>query len=72
MGSSLAMRHFLSALGKQVTNIVPTSFPDFLAWLPGVEAIVQYEQNPEAAAQALRDADLVICTDIAEPGRVAA
>ena len=73
MGSSLAMRFFLQALGKkQVTNIVPTSFPDFLAWLPGVDSMIQYEQNPDAAIQALREADLVICTDLAESGRVAA
>lgn len=73
MGSSLAMRHFLLALGKvNVTNIVPTSFPDFLTWMPGADSIIQYEQQPEAAAKALREADLVICTDIAEAGRVAA
>ena len=73
LGSSLAMRHFLLSLGKtNVTNIVPTSFPDFLAWLPGVESVIQYEQTPDAAVAALRDADLVICTDIAEAGRVAA
>ena len=73
LGSSLAMRHFLLSLGKQnVTNIVPTSFPDFLAWLPGLDSVIQYEQNPDAAAASLRDADLVICTDLAEPTRVAA
>ena len=73
MGSSLAMRHFLHALGKDnVTNIVPTSFPDFLSWLPGADKIIQYERQPEAAAAALRQADLVICTDLGEPTRVAA
>ena len=73
MGSSLAMRHWLHAIGKkQVTNIVPTSFPDFLAWMPGVESIIQYEQQPEAAVDAIREADLVICTDLAEANRVAA
>lgn len=73
LGSSLAMRHFLLSLGKtNVTNIVPTSFPDFLAWLPGVDSVIQYEQNPDAATAALRDADLVICTDLGEPTRVAA
>ena len=73
MGSSLAMRYLLLALGKtEVTNIVPTSFPDFLGWLPGVESAIQYEQQPEAAERALRDADLVICTDLGEPTRVAA
>lgn len=73
MGSSLAMRHLLLALGKQqVTNIVPTSFPDFLAWIPGVESVIQAEQHPNRAAEALRTADLVICTDLGEPTRVAA
>lgn len=73
LGSSLAMRHFLLSLGKtNVTNIVPTSFPDFLAWLPGVDSVIQYEQNPDAATSALRNADLVICTDLGEPTRVAA
>ena len=73
MGSSLAMRHLLLALGKtDVTNIVPTSFPDFLAWLPGADSMIQYEQSPDAATRALRNADLVICTDLGEPTRVAA
>ena len=73
LGSSLAMRHFLLSLGKHtVTNIVPTSFPDFLAWLPGLDSVIQYEQQPEAAAAALREADLVICTDLGESTRVAA
>lgn len=73
IGSSLAMRHLLRALGKNtITNIVPTSFPDFLAWLPGVDSAIQYEQNPDAAREALRNADLVICTDLGEPTRVAA
>ena len=73
MGSSLAMRQLLLALGKQqVTNIVPTSFPDFLAWIPGVECAIQAEQQPDRAAEALRTADLVICTDLGEPTRVAA
>lgn len=73
LGSSLAMRFFLLSLGKtNITNIVPTSFPDFLAWMPGADTIISYEQQSEAAENAIRNADLVICTDIAEAGRVAA
>lgn len=72
LGSSLAMRHFLHAVGKNdVTNIVPTSYPDFLAWMPGAEDIVVYEAQPEQAAQRVQDASLVICTDLAEAKRVA-
>lgn len=73
LGSSLAMRYLLHSLGKKnITNIVPTSFPDFLAWMPGACSILQYEQQPDAAAASLREADLVICTDLAESGRVSA
>ena len=73
LGSSLAMRHWLLSLGKKhVTNIVPTSFPDFLAWLPGAESIVQAEQEHDRAVKALSEADLVICTDLGEANRVAA
>lgn len=72
VGSSLAMRHFLHAIGKtDVTNIVPTSFPDFLAWMPGTEDIVLYESQPDWAARKVREAELVICTDLAEAKRVA-
>ena len=72
LGSSLAVRYFLHAIGHtDVTNIVPTSFPDFLAWMPGADQIVQYEAQPELAAQKVRSAALVICTDLAEAKRVA-
>ena len=72
MGSSLAMRHFLHALGrKDVTNIVPTSFPDFLAWMPGTDSVILYDKQPELAERKVRDAALVICTDLAEAKRVA-
>jgi len=72
LGSSLGMRFFLLSLGKSnVANIVPTSFPDFLAWMPGVDSVITAEQQPELATQTLRDADLVICTDLAEATRVA-
>ena len=51
MGSSLAMRHFLEAQGKQVSVIVPNAFPDFLAWLPKANEDIIYEsQRTEADA----------------------
>ena len=35
MGSSLAIYHFVTSLGKNAQVIVPNAYPDFLAWLPG-------------------------------------
>lgn len=70
MGSSLAMRHFLESLGKQVSVIVPNAFPDFLAWMPKANEDIIYETQRELADALLEQADLVICTDFNEPKRI--
>lgn len=70
MGSSLAMRHFLEAQDKQVSVIVPNSFPDFLAWLPKANEHIIYELQRKEADALLEQADLVICTDFNEPKRI--
>ena len=70
MGSSLAMRHFLEAQGKQVSVIVPNAFPDFLAWLPKANEDIIYESQRTQADALLEQADLVICTDFNDPKRI--
>ena len=70
MGSSLAMRHFLEAQGKQVAVIVPNAFPDFLAWLPKADQDIIYETQRAEADALLEQADLVICTDFNDPKRI--
>ena len=70
MGSSLAMRHFLESLGKQVSVIVPNAFPDFLAWLPKANEDIIYENQRAEADVLLEQADLVICTDFNDPKRI--
>ena len=70
MGSSLAMRHFLETQGKQVSVIVPNSFPDFLAWLPKANEDIIYETHRAEADALLEQADLVICTDFNDPKRI--
>jgi phosphoesterase RecJ-like protein len=70
MGSSLAMRHFLESLGKQVSVIVPNAFPDFLAWLPKANEDIIYENQRAEADALLEQADLVICTDFNDPKRI--
>lgn len=64
IGSSLALRHFLAAYGKEkVTVIVPNEFPQFYAWMPGAEDIVLYDKETERAVGLIRDADVVFCLD---------
>lgn len=72
MGSSLGFAHFLRTQSKTVTHIVPNAFPSFLAWMPGAEQILNYEQQSSLADEALASADLIVCTDFNEPMRIGA
>ncbi len=63
MGSTLALYHFLRKLNQQPLVIAPNEFPEFLAWLPASEDVRIYEQDKEAAAKILHDADIVFTLD---------
>lgn len=64
VGSSLAARHLLRALGKQVTTILPNHFPSFFGWMNGASDILIYENDNKAVQKAIVDADLLILLDL--------
>ncbi|MBR6017192.1 MAG: DHH family phosphoesterase [Paludibacteraceae bacterium] len=77
MGSALGMQHYLSGLysisecnERSVRVIVPNTYPDFLAWMPGAEQVLIYDEHTEDADRLIREADLIICTDFNEPKRI--
>ena len=72
MGSSLALYHYIKSLGKEARVIVPNAFPDFLAWMPGADTVLLYDNQKEQADIYLDAADLVICTDFNAPNRIGA
>lgn len=63
MGSSLGLYNFLIQLGHEVTVVSPTNWPKFLGWMPGVEEVIDYERNKEAADQILLAAEWIFCLD---------
>lgn len=70
MGSSLGLYHYLHLLGKKATIIVPNRFPPFLAWMPGAEQILAFDEQAEEAKAAVHGADLAFCLDFNEPKRI--
>jgi len=72
MGSSLGMKHYLTALGKQATVVVPNEFPNFLNWIPGAKDDLIYDKQTAEADAAIDAADLIIVTDFQEPKRAGA
>lgn len=63
MGSSLALRHYLKRKGCNPTVIVPTDYPDFLAWMPGDNDVIIYQKKVSQSNQIIADAELIFCLD---------
>jgi phosphoesterase RecJ-like protein len=63
MGSSLGLYHFLTALGKKASVIVPNAYPDFLHWLPGNRQVLIFEEQEAKCTRLLNQADLIFTLD---------
>lgn len=63
LGSSLALMHLLTGLGKQAQVVTPDVAPDSLRFVPGVKEIVAFTRHEEFARQLFAEADLVLCVD---------
>jgi bifunctional oligoribonuclease and PAP phosphatase NrnA len=63
MGSSLALRHFLTQLGHSVTVISPTNWAGWVNWMPGTKEVMDYEQDKQKAEAVLDKADWLFCLD---------
>lgn len=70
VGSSLALWHFLRGFGKQVTVILPSAFPDFLAWMPGADKILIFDDKKKEAQEIIAAADLIFALDFNTPSRL--
>lgn len=69
MGSALGLYHFLRQFEHEVLVISPTNWARWVAWMPGVEAVLDYELHRSAADAALDAADWLFCLDFNHFGR---
>ncbi len=69
IGSILALFHYFTLKGHDVTAVTPSEVPDFLRWMPGCRQLVNYEDTPDTADKALAEADIIFCVDFNDPGR---
>ena len=63
MGSTLALYHFLLKNNHDAVVISPNEFPDFLAWMPGAEAIKIFEKDKQNCTKILDQAELIFTLD---------
>ena len=69
IGSMLGLYHYLVKKGHKVTAVSPGEIPDFLAWMPGVATMFNYEAQPKESLEALTTADLIFCLDFNDYSR---
>lgn len=70
IGSSLAMFHLLKKWNKEVRVVHPDPAPEFLHWVEGSQEITAFETHQEEARSLLHAAELILCLDFNEAGRV--
>ena len=63
IGSSLGLYHFLKDKGHTANVVVPNDFPHFLKWLPGQEAILNYENEKAHCDELIDQADIIFTLD---------
>ena len=69
IGSMLALYHYLVKKGHTVAAVSPSEIPDFLAWLPGVELLLNYEAESKASVKALNESEIIFCLDFNDYSR---
>ncbi|NOX45965.1 MAG: bifunctional oligoribonuclease/PAP phosphatase NrnA [Chlorobi bacterium] len=70
LGSSLALYNFLKAESFDLSVIVPTSYPGFLAWMPGQENIRVYEKEKGVCDRIFDEAEVIFSLDHNSPSRL--
>ncbi|MBX3101733.1 MAG: DHH family phosphoesterase [Bacteroidetes bacterium] len=71
MGSSLALWHYLNKIGQRPVFISPTTYADFLRWLPGTDQALIYTDHKERCDELIDKADVIFCLDFGELHRAA-
>lgn len=72
MGASLGLSNYLKERGVEATVIVPNSFPSFLDWMPGIDSVLNFENQEELAVQRIAEAQLIFCLDFNTLSRIGA
>jgi len=70
MGAALAVYAFLKDKGHEANVISPNDYPKFLKWMPGNDAVVNFERENQKAQQLLQEANLIFTLDFNDLSRV--
>lgn len=71
LGASLGLAAFLKKKHHAVKVIIPTPYPEFLDWLPGIREIICYESSPKnVVLDLITQAEIIFCVDFSTLNRI--
>lgn len=71
MGSSLGLAGYLRQKGHSVTVVTPTEYPQNLAWMPGNDDVLAFDEKHRTQAVALMaEAETIFCLDFSALDRI--
>ena len=70
LGSALALAQFLRKKSHEVVVVLPSAFPTFLSWMPGIQNTLLFSSQEDRCVSAFQSADVVVCVDFSVPQRV--
>jgi phosphoesterase RecJ-like protein len=70
LGSSLALKGYLTKKGHQADVVTPSDYPAFLSWMSGNDDVLIFEGNEAKANQMTRDAEVIFCLDFNALSRI--
>ncbi|MEO9891266.1 bifunctional oligoribonuclease/PAP phosphatase NrnA [Aurantibacter sp.] len=70
IGSTVALWHYLKNMGQDVDVVSPNDFPDFLKWIPGNEAILNFEKENSQSKDRISKATLIFTLDFNHLSRI--
>ncbi|MEZ0609676.1 bifunctional oligoribonuclease/PAP phosphatase NrnA [Fibrella sp. WM1] len=71
MGSSLGLAGYLRQKGHSVTVVTPTDYPQNLAWMPGNDEVLAFDEKQRTQVEALMaEADTIFCLDFSALDRI--
>ena len=63
IGSILALYHFLKYSGHNVIAVIPSEYPYYFEWFPGIKELLNYQNNKELVLQELAKSEIIFAVD---------
>jgi phosphoesterase RecJ-like protein len=70
IGAALALNFYLQATGHSSIVITPNDYPQFLKWMPGTSAVVNFEKQNDTAVKSIEAATIIFTVDFNELSRI--